>query len=279
MFGVGCGESRILYKNIMRKFSLIIPVYKQANSIKRDLEDVISALATTKIDFEIIPVIDGMLDRSYGEAKKVQDPRVRVVGYNTNHGKGYAVRYGFSQATGDVIGFKDAGGDLKAKALPLMLAQFEFEEADVIIGSKRHPDSKVDYPLYRTILSWVYQQLVKLLFGLNVRDTQVGMKIYKRRLLEDVLPRLLVKQFAFDIEMLAVAYHLGYRKIYEAPVQIDLFSAKSSISWNKMFRVIRNMLNDTLAVFYRLRILHYYDDASKRKWRFDPELNFRINIG
>lgn len=263
----------------MRKFSLIIPVYKQQQTIKHDIEDVISVLATAKIDFEIIPVIDGMLDRSYEEARKVRDPRVRVVGYKTNHGKGYAVRYGFSQATGDVIGFKDAGRDLKPEALPLMLAQFEFQKADAVIGSKRHPDSMVDYPVSRKILSWIYQKFVKLLFGLDVRDTQVGMKIYKRRLLEDVLPRLLVKQFAFDIEMLAVAYHLGYRKIYEAPVQIDLFSSKTSIVWNKLIRIVLNMLRDTLAVYYRLYILRYYDNASKRKWRFDPELNFRINIG
>lgn len=263
----------------MKKFSLVIPVYRQAASIKRDIEEVMSVLATTKIDFEIIPVIDGMLDRSYQEAKKVRDPRVIVVGYKTNHGKGYAVRYGFSQATGDVIGFKDAGRDLKPEALPLMLAQFEFQHADAVIGSKRHPDSKVDYPLSRKILSWVYQKFVQLLFGLDVRDTQVGMKIYKRKVLEDVLPRLLVKQFAFDIEMLAVAYHLGYRKIYEAPIEINLFLSKSSISWKKLLPVIYRMLNDTLAVFYRIRIRHYYDDVSKRKWRFDPELNFRINIG
>jgi glycosyltransferase involved in cell wall biosynthesis len=263
----------------MRKFSLIIPVYKQQQTIKRDIEDVISVLTASKIDFEIIPVIDGMLDNSFEEAKKVKDHHIHVVGYQTNHGKGYAVRYGFSHATGDVIGFKDAGGDLKPAALPLMLAQFEFQHADAVIGSKRHPDSKVDYPFIRKIFSWVYQKFTKLLFGLDIRDTQVGMKVYKRKLLEDVLPRLLVKQFAFDIEMLAVAYHLGYRKIYEAPVQIDLFSAKSSISWKKMYRVIFNMLNDTLAVFYRLRIRHYYDDASKRRWRFDPELNFRINVG
>jgi len=263
----------------MRKFSLIIPVYKQQQTIKRDIEDVISVLETMKIDFEIIPVIDGMMDRSYQEAKKVKDPRVRVVGYQTNHGKGYAVRYGFSHATGDVVGFKDGGGDLKPGALPLMLAQFEFQKADAVIGSKRHPDSKVEYPFSRKVLSWVYQKLTRLLFGLDIRDTQVGMKIYRRKLLEDVLPRLLVKQFAFDIEMLAVAYHLGYRKIYEAPIEINLFSAKSSISWKKFLPVIYNTLNDTLAVFYRLRILHYYDNASKRKWRFDPELNFRINIG
>lgn len=263
----------------MKKFSLIIPVYKQANSIRKDLEQVLSVLKTTKADFEIIPVIDGMLDNSLSEAKKVKDPRVHVVGYPTNHGKGYAVRYGFSQASGDVIGFKDAGEDLKSKSLPLMLAQFEFQQADIVIGSKRHPDSKVDYPFYRTVLSWGYQQFTKLLFGLNVTDTQVGMKLYRRTALENVLPRLLVKQFAFDIEILAVAYRLGYRKIYEAPVEIDLFAARSSINVGNMMRVIGNMLIDTLAVFYRLKIRRYYDDASKRKWRFDPELNFRINIG
>lgn len=263
----------------MKKFSLIIPVYMQARTIRKDLEEVLTVLKTTKMDFEIIAVIDGEMDTSFSEAKKIHDARVHVIGYPTNHGKGYAVRYGFAHATGDVIGFKDAGGDLKAKALPLMLAQFNFQQADVVIGSKRHPDSKVDYPASRIVLSWVYQQFTKALFGLNVRDTQVGMKIYRRRVLEDVLPRLLVKQFAFDIEMLAVAYHLGYRKIYEAPVEIDLFSSHSSIDWNSMYHVIANMVNDTLAVFYRLRILRYYDDASIRKWRFDPELNFRINIG
>lgn len=263
----------------MKKFSLIIPVYRQEASIKRDIGDVISVLEKARINFEIIPVIDGMLDQSFQEAGKVKDPRVRVVGYKTNHGKGYAVRYGFSQATGDVIGFKDGGRDLKPDALPLMIAQFEFQHADIVIGSKRHPDSKVEYPFFRKVLSWVYQKFTKLLFGLEVRDTQVGMKIYRRKVLEDVLPRLLVKQFAFDIEILAVAYHLGYRKIFEAPVEIDFFSAKTSIVWNKLIRIIFDMLRDTLAVYYRLRILRYYDNASRRKWRFDPELNFRINIG
>lgn len=263
----------------MKKFSLIIPVYRQEKVIKRDIEDTIRQLKRINIDFEIIPVIDGYLDKSREEALKVKDARVRVVGYQTNHGKGYAVRYGFSKATGDVVGFKDAGPDLKPDALPLMLTQFEFENADIIVGSKRHPESKIEYPFLRRILSWVYQKFTGLLFGLDVTDTQVGMKIYRRKVLEDVLPRLLVKQFAFDIEILAVAYHLGYRKIYEAPIQINLFSAKSSISVRRLAGIVTNMVRDTLAVFYRLRIRKYYDDSSKRKWRFDPELNFRINVG
>jgi glycosyltransferase involved in cell wall biosynthesis len=263
----------------MKKFSLIIPAYKQEKTIKQDIMEVINVLVPTAVDFEIIVVVDGYLDATLDEAKKVKDKRVHVVGYPTNHGKGYAVRYGFSHASGDVIGFKDSGLDLKAVALPLMLAQFEFQDADIVIGSKRHPESKVKYPTARKILSFVYQKFTKLLFGLDIRDTQVGLKIYKRKVLEDVLPRLLVKQFAFDIEMLAVSYHLGYRKIYEAPVQIDLFSSKSSIVTSKILRIIINMLRDTFAVFYRLHILRYYEDSSKRKWRFDPELNFRINVG
>lgn len=256
-----------------------MPVYKQGKTIKANILSILDTLSKITIPFEIIPVIDGKLDNSESEIRKIKNTHVQVVGYKNNRGKGYAVRYGFAHADGDVVGFMDAGGDLKPEALLVMLAQFEFQDADVVLGSKRHPDSKVDYPQYRKILSWGYQQIVKVLFGLNVTDTQVGMKIYTRKLLEEVLPRLLVKQFAFDIEILAVAYHLGYRKIYESPIEINFFFSKTSIVWSKLSRVIYNMITDTLAVFYRLKIKRYYDNASKRKWRFDPELNFRINIG
>ena len=159
-----------------------------------------------------------------------------------------------------------------------MIEQLKFQNADAVIGSKRHPESKVYYPYYRKILSWGYQRVTELLFGLNVRDTQVGMKLYRRELLEDVLPRLLVKQFAFDIEILAVAYYLGYTRIFEAPVELN-FKGRSSITNTSFWRVVLRTLWDTLTVYYRLRILRYYDNTNKRKWRFDPELNFRINTG
>lgn len=263
----------------MKLFSLIIPVYKQDKTIKKDIEAIIDVLSSVTLPFEIVPVVDGYVDKSIQELKKISDKRVKPTGYQTNHGKGYAVRFGFAHATGDVIGFMDAGGDLSPKALLPMLAQFDFQDADAVIGSKRHPDSKVAYPLYRRILSWGYQRVIRILFGINVRDSQVGMKLYKRKLLEEVLPRLLVKKFAFDIEMLAVANHLGYRKIFEAPIELNFADATSSITWKKILITVWNMMKDTLAVFYRLRIRRYYDDANKRKWRFDPELNFRVNVG
>ena len=159
----------------------------------------------------------------------------------------------------------------------MMLEHFSWYNADVIVGSKLHPASKVHYPWQRRILSFCYRWLVKLLFGLTIRDTQVGMKIFRRKVLEDVLPRLLVKTYAFDIEILAVAYRLGYKRIYESPVELD-FTNVSSITSGTFWKVISHMTWDTLAVFYRLRIKHYYDTGNKRKWTYDPELNFRINL-
>ena len=122
--------------------------------------------------------------------------------------------------------------------------------------------------------------LVRILFGLNIKDTQVGLKFFRRAVLEKTLPRLLVKAFAFDIEMLAVANYLGFKKIYEAPVEIKMqFGGASSVTSKGFFKTLLHMLRDTLAVFYRLRILRYYSDKNQRKWKYDPDLDFRVNVG
>jgi len=161
--------------------------------------------------------------------------------------------------------------------LSMLLAHFYWYNADIIIGSKRHPVSIVYYPFVRKIMSFGYQQLIRLLFGLNIRDSQVGMKLFRREVLEDVLPRLLVKKFAFDIEILAVANYLGYTRIYEAPIEIN-FTGVSTITSKNFWRIIWHTLVDTAAVFYRLRIKKYYDTGNKTGWKYDPELNFRIKV-
>lgn len=261
----------------IKLLSLIIPVYHQERSIRKQLQNIIGELELLVTPYEVIVVVDGQDDKSFEEAKKVNSGKITVTGYKTNHGKGYAVRFGMGKCRGDVIGFLDAGGDLSELGLSMMLEHYKWYNADIIIGSKRHPVSKVEYPFARKILSWGYQQLVRVLFGLYVRDTQVGMKLYRREVLEDVLPRLVVKQFAFDIEILAVAHYLGYRRIFEAPVELD-FTGASSITSLSVWKTIWNMLWDTFAVYYRLHILHYYDNLNKRKWRFDKELNFNVSL-
>lgn len=256
--------------------SLIIPAYKQERTIQKDLLKVKEVMDQLRIDYEIIIVVDGEIDNTYAEAKKIRSSKIHITGYEHNHGKGYAVRFGMAQAKGNIIGFLDSGMDINPNGISMFLEYFEWYNSDIIIGSKLHSLSKVHYPWQRKIISLGYRAVVKMLFGLSVHDTQVGMKFYRRKVLEDVLPRLLVKRYAFDIELLAVAYRLGYRKIYEAPIELDF--KNGSITSKNFWRVIFLMLWDTLAVFYRMKILKYYDDGNKRKWRYDPELSFRVNL-
>jgi glycosyltransferase involved in cell wall biosynthesis len=265
-------------KNMIKLFSVIIPVYRQKNIIYSNLKRIKKILDELLISYELIVVIDGDEDRSYNEALKIKSKHCKIFKYITNHGKGYAIRYGMAQSKGDVVGFLDAGGDLNETGLRMLLDYYQWYNADIVIGSKRHPESKVKYPFFRKILSIGYQLLVRILFGLNIRDSQVGLKLYRRQVLEEVLPRLLVKRFAFDIEILAVAWRLGYRNIVEAPIELD-FTGVSTIASTGFWRVVLNVLWDTFAVFYRLKILRYYDKSNSRKWRYDPELNFKINTG
>lgn len=244
--------------------SLIIPTYKQEKTISKDIQRIQSVMEQLRYPYEMIVIVDGMLDNTYSNAVKNQNKKVKVYVYPRNLGKGFAVRYGMLKASGEIVGFIDAGMDIHPNGLSMLLEHFEWYNADIIVGSKLHPVSKVRYPLSRLILSMGYRFLVRILFGLSIRDTQVGMKFYKRKVIENVLPRLLVKRYAFDIEILAVAYRLGYKRIFEAPIELDF--KESSITSSNFWHIILHMLWDTFAVFYRLNILNYYDGGIK-KWK------------
>ena len=109
-------------------------------------------------------------------------------------------------------------------------------------------------PRSRRVASWAYQQLNRLLFRLEVRDTQVGLKVFRREVADEVVPLLLVKQFAFDLELLAVARALGFGRIREMPVRLDYRFTGSGVR----SRAVARALWDTAAIFYRLRILKTY---------------------
>jgi len=265
-------------KNNTHFLSIIVPIYKQADTIQNDLENIIQVLDQIRYEYEIIAVIDGIkVDKSYQNAKKIKSKNLKVIGYQHNHGKGYAVRYGMAQTKGDYVAFIDAGMEIDPNGISMILEHMEWYNADVIVGSKRHPASQVNYPLDRKIISFGGHLIAKYLLGINVYDTQAGLKIFRRQVLIKVLPRLIIRTYAFDLEILAVANNLGFTKIYEAPIKLNYNF--QSLTHATGLKVIRQCLIDALAVFYRLKILHYYDDKNKRKWIYDPDLEMRINTG
>lgn len=263
--------------------SIIVPAYKKEETIQKDISNIYLTMKQTRWEFEIIVVVDGTsLDNTFKRASEVDLENVKVVGYETNHGKGYTVRYGMARATGDYVAFIDAGQEVDPNGISMILEHMQWYDADIIVASKRHPASKVNYKILRRIYSWGYYLLARVLFGLKVTDTQTGLKVYKREVLEDVLPRLLVKEYAFDIELLAVAKHLGHDRIFDAPVRVSVDFSSSRFKKSRPLFLdpfIRKMFIDTLAVFYRINILKYYEDKSQRKWVYDKELDMNINTG
>ena len=124
----------------------------------------------------------------------------------------------------------------------------------MVIGSKLHRGSQIAYPLRRRILSLGYYALVRALFRLPVHDTQTGLKLYRRDVLELVVPRLLVKRFAHDLEALVNAHRLGFR-IVEVPVVVTQERPFPRIGLGDAVRIAV----DTAAIFYRTYVLRYYD--------------------
>lgn len=237
------------------QLSIVIPAFNEATTITESIRALDQALTEAGVRFEVIIVSDGSGDLTAEVARRVANPHVRVVEYERNMGKGYALRTGSRAASGDWVAWFDADLDLAPDALPRFLDTAQSEGADIVIGSKRHPDSAVEYPWQRRAYSWLYQQLVRVLFSLNVRDTQVGIKLFRREALGAVLPVVLVKRYAFDLEVLAVARRFGFSSISEQPVTLQYRFTGTGMNWS----AITNALVDTFAVFYRLRLLRFYD--------------------
>ena len=256
-----------------KKLSVIVPVYRAESFIQRSLEEIKKSISKNFPNYEIIAVIDGELDNSKQEALKVEG--IKVISYKENKGKGHALKTGFENSTGDYITFVDCDLDLHPEQLKNFFPYMA--TADLVIGSKRHPFSKINYPLKRTILSNGFRLYQWTILGVKLRDTQSGLKLIKREVLEIIMPLVMVKRYGFDLELCFLAQKHGFRTV-EAPLNVEFGTFKTSNSnsnYNSSCPIpvqdknmlsgstikmsdIRGMFLDVLAIRYRYSIKHYY---------------------
>ncbi|MCM8765638.1 MAG: glycosyltransferase family 2 protein [Candidatus Omnitrophica bacterium] len=242
-------------KNLDGKVSVIIPVYNGSACIELTILETLKTFEEFSCRYEIIVVDDGSDDDTFLKLKNLSRkyPQIILVRNKKNFGKGRALKKGFRFCRGDWVVFMDADLSLHPQQISTFFDILRLNEADVVIGSKFHPNSRLNYPLIRRILSLGYYYFTKILFGLPVRDTQTGLKLFKYEVLEKVFPKILVKRFAFDVKVLVNAHRLGY-KIVEAPVRLEQHWA-SSVGLSS----ILNIFLDTLTIFFRTYILRYYN--------------------
>ncbi len=247
-------------QNYPKFLTLIVPSYKQNRTIVQNLKQLQGVLSQIRYDYEIIVVVDGEIDDSAKKITAANLKKVKIISYPKNQGKSYAIRQGMKKARGDYIMFLDAGMEIDPNGISMLLEHMEWYDADIVVGSKRHPASKVNYPLKRRILSNGYYYFIRLFFGLKIRDTQAGIKVFRKEVLTQILPLLVEKKFAGDLEMLVVAKKCGFHVICEAPINLQY--SDDVLSSAVKPQAIMGIALDTLAIWYRKNILRYYDKKS-----------------
>lgn len=233
--------------------TVVLPYYNPGAALRRTVEEAVAALRRSGASFEVIAVSDGSTDGSERSIEGLFPGDLVHVLLPGRRGKGEALRTGFRNARGRYIGFIDADGDIP----PALLADF-FDEVrasapDVLIGNKRDPRSRVVYPPVRRLYSWAYHHLVRFAFGLRVHDTQAGIKLVRREVLADVLPRTVVEGFAFDLELLVLAERLGYSHVVEAPIEVRR-RFTSTVSPGAALETVA----ETAGVWWRLHVTRAY---------------------
>jgi dolichol-phosphate mannosyltransferase len=230
-------------------FSILIPAYNEEANIVATIEETAKVLEAFNPSYEIIIIDDGSRDRTLEKVLSVINSgnyKVKIQSYFPNKGKGYALKYGTGFANGNHVLFLDADLDLHPSQLIEMYKIMQENNADVVIGSKMHKDSMLNYPFLRKILSSSYYLIIKVLFRLKVKDTQTGIKLFKQEVLKKCISQVLVKRYAFDLELLVIINRKGYR-IFEAPVYVKENREFRRIGVKDAFKVFF----DTLGVFGR----------------------------
>ena len=236
--------------------SVVMPCYRLGEKAAENVMEVATFLDSSGLKYEILPVDDGSADGTAEALRAVRFSRpnvIRPVILTENGGKGNALRTGVSESCGSWILLLDGDLDLSISRLPEFFDSAVEHGADIVVGSKRHPKSVVDYPWHRRLASAVYFFGVRILLGVKVTDTQAGMKLFRRNAIVEAMARMLVKTFAFDLEILSIARERG-AVIAEAPVELRYHEKFGCLRPS----TVKDMTLDTLAVFYRLRILKYY---------------------
>jgi hypothetical protein len=233
--------------------TIVIPSYNPGPIVLQTIEAVRRAFKDSGRTVDIVVVSDGSTDGTVRLLDELDHPDVRHIVHPANRGKGAALRTGFGVARTSRIGFVDSDGDIDPATLVDMDRIQTETGADIVFGSKRHDESTVSVPFIRRVSSRSFSLLIKLLFQLDIPDTQTGIKLYDHEVIAQALPVLEEDGFALDLELFVAARAAGFNNFVEVPVDL-VRKGGSTISPSTVLK----MLKQTLKIFWRSKItLHY----------------------
>lgn len=229
--------------------AIVIPAYNEERRLPKTLRQLSAFAASDERISEMIVADDGSLDGTAAVVREAarSDPRVRLVSYWPNAGKGYAIRRGVLEATADRVLLSDA--DLSAPIEELDKLWRALERADVAIGSRGLDPTvvKVRQGWLRQRMGQSFNALMRRITGLPYRDTQCGFKLLPRGIAREIFAEAVVDRFAWDVEMLMLIHRHGY-----SVVEVPVLWFNSRDSRVHLIRDSMRMLADTIRLRSRL---------------------------
>ena len=225
------------------KFSLCIPMYNEISIIRETAKTLSDYMSANFEDYEIIFSNDGSKDGCDKAVEEMNLPCVRVVGYEQNRGKGYAVRVAMLAAEGDIVMFTDADLAYGTEVIKRVADTFAANpDADMVIGSRNlSKDGYEGYTAIRKLASKAYIKVLSIVGGFKLTDSQCGCKAFSGKAVKEIFPRCEVDRFAFDFECILWAVKFGM-KIVEMPVKIINHRESKVSVLRDSFKMVRDIL-------------------------------------
>jgi len=206
------------------KLTIVIPAFNEAKKIEATVNEVTEYLSGKGYSYELIIVDDGSEDDTLDIIKRYKsinsNGNIKILENVSNKGKGYAVRNGIMQATGDYILFMDADNSTRIFEIERVLPSFK-EGFDIVIGSRRLKNVPgnivISQPSYRHVLGEIYIYISRLFFKISVRDYNCGFKIFKNNVAKKIFSKQMMDDWSFDLETLFLVEKYCF-KIKEVPV-------------------------------------------------------------
>jgi len=237
------------------ELSVIIPSFNEEERLPAALEKVANYIRTRRPNTEVIVVDDGSTDRTAAVAESWRDriPQLRVVGNGINRGKGFSVRHGSLEATGEMILFTDA--DLSSPIEEGEKLYAALKDHDVAIGSRAIDRSLIEVrqSLFREVAGVVFNRIVRVILRLPFVDTQCGFKAFRREPCRIIFEQQSIERFGFDPELLYLARHHGLSTV-EVPVR-----------WAHSPATKVSMMRDSLQMFLDVFVIRW--NALRGKYR------------
>ncbi|HEY8562961.1 MAG TPA: dolichyl-phosphate beta-glucosyltransferase [Pyrinomonadaceae bacterium] len=225
--------------------SIVIPAYEEEGRLSDPLRKIFAFADSEKLAAEVIVVDDGSKDQTAAAAEKAcaEFPEIssKVIRYEENRGKGYAVKTGLLASSAPIALFSDADLSTPIEEIYKLLKPIEKGEFDVAFGSRA-----LDRSLIGTHQPWRREQggkvmnlIIRTMSGLKFFDTQCGFKAFNMSKFRPLLGLMTIDRFGFDVEFLFVAQRHGLR-LKEIPVRWNNVEG-SKVS---VFRDTRRMISE-----------------------------------